>query len=190
MAPASEYVSGGGKLKIKGAPVLEGRVGKKGKKKRKKEREGGGGGNEEVRMKSVEGEGEGARTPVGAGSGVDGSGGRSRSRSGSRSQSRGVSEGVERVVVGKTEAERRYEEARRKRLDERLKREGVKTHKERVEELNKYLSNLSEHHDMYVRSLSIPFSGEPSPHQCHHLAPVPLTVVLWQSRTDMLCIYA
>ncbi|KAJ9632200.1 hypothetical protein H2203_000603 [Taxawa tesnikishii (nom. ined.)] len=33
-------------------------------------------------------------------------------------------------------------------LDERLKREGVKTHKERVEELNKYLSTLSEHHDM------------------------------------------
>lgn len=33
-------------------------------------------------------------------------------------------------------------------LDERLKREGVKTHKERVEELNKYLSGLSEHHDM------------------------------------------
>ena len=84
--------------------------------------------------------------------------------------------------AGKTEAERRYEERRRKRvrlfslllgrsirvywpcalskhvtdsgicdqLDERLKREGIKTHKERVEELNRYLSNLSEHHDMYV----------------------------------------
>ena len=35
-------------------------------------------------------------------------------------------------------------------LNERLKREGIKTHKERVEELNRYLSNLSEHHDMYV----------------------------------------
>ena len=35
-------------------------------------------------------------------------------------------------------------------LDERLKREGTKTHKERVEELNRYLSNLSEHHDMYA----------------------------------------
>lgn len=73
--------------------------------------------------------------------------------------------------VGKTEAELRHEERRRKRvglpryhfgpkttfimltmlqLDERLKREGTKTHKERVEELNRYLSNLSEHHDMYV----------------------------------------
>lgn len=49
---------------------------------------------------------------------------------------------------GKTEAQRRYEERRRKRLEERLQREGIKTHKERVEELNKYLSNLSEHHDM------------------------------------------
>ncbi|KAK3722500.1 hypothetical protein LTR37_002492 [Vermiconidia calcicola] len=51
-------------------------------------------------------------------------------------------------VLGKTEAQRRHEERRRKRLDDRLKREGVKTHKERVEELNKYLSTLSEHHDM------------------------------------------
>ncbi|KAF1351061.1 hypothetical protein BDV97DRAFT_382672 [Delphinella strobiligena] len=49
----------------------------------------------------------------------------------------------------KTEAERRHEEMRRKRFDERIKREGgVKTHKERVEQLNKYLSGLSEHHDM------------------------------------------
>ncbi|KAF2122872.1 hypothetical protein BDV96DRAFT_593354 [Lophiotrema nucula] len=49
----------------------------------------------------------------------------------------------------KTEAEKRHEEMRKKRLEERLKREGgVKTHKERVEELNRYLSGLSEHHDM------------------------------------------
>lgn len=48
----------------------------------------------------------------------------------------------------KTEAEKRFDEHRRKRLDERLKREGVKTHKQRVEELNRYLSGLSEHHDM------------------------------------------
>lgn len=49
---------------------------------------------------------------------------------------------------GKTEAERRHEEMRWKRLNERVKREGHKTHKERVEELNRYLSGLSEHHDM------------------------------------------
>jgi protein FAM32A len=48
----------------------------------------------------------------------------------------------------KTEAERRHEEMRRKRLEEKVKKEGVKTHKEKVEELNKYLSGLSEHHDM------------------------------------------
>jgi hypothetical protein len=47
-----------------------------------------------------------------------------------------------------------------KQLDERLKKEGVKTHKQRVEELNKYLSNLSEHHDMYV-SLFLPPSSLP-----------------------------
>ncbi|KAE8373257.1 hypothetical protein BDV26DRAFT_272419 [Aspergillus bertholletiae] len=52
------------------------------------------------------------------------------------------------AAAGKTEAERKYEEVRKKRLQERLKRDGVKTHKERVEELNKYLSRLSEHHDM------------------------------------------
>ncbi|KAK2629888.1 hypothetical protein QTJ16_000708 [Diplocarpon rosae] len=44
---------------------------------------------------------------------------------------------------GKTASERAYEE-----LHDRLQKEGVKTHKERVEELNKYLSKLSEHHDM------------------------------------------
>jgi protein FAM32A len=49
----------------------------------------------------------------------------------------------------KTEAEKRFDEQRKKRLLERVKREGVKTHKERVEELNRYLSRQSEHHDMY-----------------------------------------
>ncbi|KAL8730943.1 MAG: hypothetical protein Q9166_003733 [cf. Caloplaca sp. 2 TL-2023] len=52
------------------------------------------------------------------------------------------------ALGGKTEAELRHEERRRRRLEERLKREGTKTHKERVEEFNHYLSNLSEHHDM------------------------------------------
>ncbi|GAM87802.1 hypothetical protein ANO11243_058300 [Dothideomycetidae sp. 11243] len=50
--------------------------------------------------------------------------------------------------VKKTDAEKRHDEMRRKRLDEKVKREGSKTHKERVEELNRYLSGLSEHHDM------------------------------------------
>jgi hypothetical protein len=42
-----------------------------------------------------------------------------------------------------------------KQLNDRLQKEGVKTHKERVEELNKYLSKLSEHHDMYALYLFI-----------------------------------
>ncbi|KAI6362550.1 hypothetical protein MCOR25_006185 [Pyricularia grisea] len=53
----------------------------------------------------------------------------------------------------KTETEQRFEEAKRKKLLEMAqsaaaKPELLKTHKERVEELNTYLSKLSEHHDM------------------------------------------
>ncbi|ROT39279.1 DUF1754-domain-containing protein [Sodiomyces alkalinus F11] len=64
-----------------------------------------------------------------------------------------VEEEDEAVGPRKTEAERRFEERRRKRLlelsDSSTKRpELLKTHKERVEELNTYLSKLSEHHDM------------------------------------------
>ncbi|POR36795.1 Uncharacterized protein TPAR_03041 [Tolypocladium paradoxum] len=56
-------------------------------------------------------------------------------------------------AVPKTEAEKRYEEVKKKRLLEMTQAAGVrpellKTHKERVEELNTYLSKLSEHHDM------------------------------------------
>jgi protein FAM32A len=54
------------------------------------------------------------------------------------------------TAVAKTDAELRFEEKRRRRLEEKVKKEGGKTHKERVEELNRYLSKLSEHHDMYV----------------------------------------
>ncbi|KAI1432649.1 hypothetical protein GGR50DRAFT_673319 [Xylaria sp. CBS 124048] len=53
----------------------------------------------------------------------------------------------------KTEAERRHEEAMKKKMqrmleDPTLSSEIRKTHKERVESLNTYLSKLSEHHDM------------------------------------------
>ncbi|KAI0911215.1 hypothetical protein F4824DRAFT_465489 [Ustulina deusta] len=53
----------------------------------------------------------------------------------------------------KTEAERRHEEAVKKKMqrileDPALASEIRKTHKERVESLNTYLSKLSEHHDM------------------------------------------
>ena len=35
-----------------------------------------------------------------------------------------------------------------RQMMDKIMKEGTKTHKERVEELNKYLSGLSEHHDM------------------------------------------
>ncbi|KAK2593226.1 hypothetical protein QQS21_009066 [Conoideocrella luteorostrata] len=62
-------------------------------------------------------------------------------------------EGDDAPTVQKTESERRYEEVRRKRLQKMAESsssrpEMLKTHKERVEELNTYLSKLSEHHDM------------------------------------------
>lgn len=51
---------------------------------------------------------------------------------------------------GKTETEIRFEMMRHKMLLKKLKKEGVKSHKEKVEEYNKYLASLSEHHDMWV----------------------------------------
>ena len=54
--------------------------------------------------------------------------------------------------AGKTEAERRFEQRRLEQMEKRLAKEGIKTHKERVDEYNKYLASLSEHHDMYVLS--------------------------------------
>ncbi|KAL2220756.1 hypothetical protein M432DRAFT_238768 [Thermoascus aurantiacus ATCC 26904] len=120
MAPADEYTAaaGAGKLKLKG--VKDGRVEKKKKKKKEKK------------------EGEDATADA-------------EREASAGAEARGEEEDVDEKgyrLVGKTEAEKRYEEERRKRLDQRLKREGVKTHKERVEEFNKYLSKLSEHHDM------------------------------------------
>lgn len=53
--------------------------------------------------------------------------------------------------AGKTEAERRFEKRKQEQLEKRLAKEGIKSHKERVEEYNKYLASLSEHHDMYVQ---------------------------------------
>ncbi|KAL1960467.1 hypothetical protein VTO42DRAFT_7766 [Malbranchea cinnamomea] len=140
MAPADEYstVAAGGRLKLKGSKVQDGRIEKKKKKKKEKK--------EKDKTETD--------TPTGTRSHDEGND-VERSRSGSSearerggSASRSGSEVPGAIMVGKTEAEKRYEEARWKRLHERLKREGIKSHKERVEELNRYLSNLSEHHDM------------------------------------------
>jgi len=50
--------------------------------------------------------------------------------------------------AGKTDAERKFEQRRQEQLEKRLAKDGIKSHKERVEEYNKYLASLSEHHDM------------------------------------------
>ncbi|GIJ83690.1 hypothetical protein Asppvi_002520 [Aspergillus pseudoviridinutans] len=138
MAPGDEYAAGGGgKLKLKGSKVSDGRVEKKKKKskKSKSDKEGeAGSAPPEARHPDEDRRSEDHQpdhhTPDDAG-----------------------------ATVGKTEAERKYEEARKKRLLERLKREGVKTHKERVEELNKYLSRLSEHHD--IDQVELPLAQTP-----------------------------
>ncbi|CAP92259.1 hypothetical protein E8E15_004693 [Penicillium rubens] len=122
-----EYSVGGGKLKLKGSKVSGGRIEKK-KKKSTKKKEG------EATQSKSESTPDTERPQSEKDEGVTSGEDRERER--------------ERDAPGKTEAEKRAEEIRRKRLHERLQREGVKTHKERVEELNKYLSRLSEHHDM------------------------------------------
>ncbi|BCS18520.1 uncharacterized protein APUU_11348S [Aspergillus puulaauensis] len=139
-----EYsAGGGGKLKLKGAKVSDGRVKKKksSKKSSSATTAAGAGGAEKEREKSSEaaaaGEEGSSTTTTGALPGEEGEEGNGSSTPQSQSH-----------APAKTEAEKRHEEMRRKRALERLKRDGIKTHKERVEELNKYLSRLSEHHDM------------------------------------------
>ncbi|EXJ77253.1 hypothetical protein A1O3_10411 [Capronia epimyces CBS 606.96] len=141
MAPG-EYASvGSGRLKLKG--VKDSKVDKKKKKKPKSKDEAEGSKAEEgsfddksIMLKKLEDEdAQFAKDERGL-------------RDGKQvAPATGAESDEDRVII-KTEAERRYEEQRRKRLEERLRREGIKTHKERVEELNRYLSSLSEHHDM------------------------------------------
>ncbi|KIW22239.1 uncharacterized protein PV07_12145 [Cladophialophora immunda] len=155
MAPSDYTSAGSGKLKLKG--VKDSKVDKKKKKKsssKARENEApapdqteGEGADDQLRDRSVmlrklEEEDQMIATEAGERaqkSKADSAGG--------ENDAGGLVEDEKGGIV-KTEAERRYEEQRRRRLEERLKREGVKTHKERVEELNRYLSSLSEHHDM------------------------------------------
>ncbi|KAI9845018.1 MAG: hypothetical protein M1837_005162 [Sclerophora amabilis] len=122
-----DYAVAGGSLKLKG--VKESKVEKKRKKRKAKTP---GAGNESITDQVI--------SPEAEKDGADEDAVHSESKDGTNK--------AEDLQAGKTESERRHEEKKRRRLNERLKREGVKTHKERVEELNKYLSNLSEHHDM------------------------------------------
>ncbi|KAF8913110.1 hypothetical protein CPB84DRAFT_1820565 [Gymnopilus junonius] len=48
----------------------------------------------------------------------------------------------------KTEAERRFEEVQKRRLEHRIAKLAHKTHKDRVAEFNAHLESLSEHHDI------------------------------------------
>ncbi|KAJ5291724.1 hypothetical protein N7478_000975 [Penicillium angulare] len=139
MAPDEYSTGGGGKLKLKGSKVSDGRVDKKKKKSKK---------NKDKGADSAATATENADTSANANaSAADAK--RELNEDAERELSaefEGTPEGEK--SAGKTETERKYEEVRRKRLHERLQRDGIKTHKERVEELNKYLSRLSEHHDM------------------------------------------
>ncbi|SAM83966.1 uncharacterized protein UBRO_06293 [Ustilago bromivora] len=47
-----------------------------------------------------------------------------------------------------TEAERKFEEVRRKRMQQRIAKEARTSHKEKVDAFNVYLGSLSEHHDI------------------------------------------
>ncbi|KAK9241429.1 hypothetical protein V1525DRAFT_429169 [Lipomyces kononenkoae] len=51
-------------------------------------------------------------------------------------------------VDNKTNAERKFEETKRKRLEKILEKKASKSHREEVEEYNKYLSGLTDHNDM------------------------------------------
>ncbi|KAI1613241.1 hypothetical protein EDD37DRAFT_626930 [Exophiala viscosa] len=145
MTPSDYASAGSGKLKLKG--VKDSKVDKKKKKKsssKSKDEDGTGDGGEtfqdrSVMLKNLEDEDAQLAKEQTSKS--------SLSNGKEFESATGLADEEEREIV-KTEAERKYDEQRRKRLEERLKREGVKTHKERVEELNRYLSGLSEHHDM------------------------------------------
>jgi protein FAM32A len=49
----------------------------------------------------------------------------------------------------KTAAQLRFEEAQAKRLHERAKKEAVKSHREKIEDLNKLLETMPEHYDLF-----------------------------------------
>ncbi|KAF9270598.1 DUF1754-domain-containing protein [Marasmius fiardii PR-910] len=48
----------------------------------------------------------------------------------------------------KTDAEKRFDEIQRRRLQQRVAKMAHKTHKDRVNEFNAHLESLSEHHDI------------------------------------------
>ncbi|KAH7362632.1 hypothetical protein B0T11DRAFT_328671 [Plectosphaerella cucumerina] len=135
--PADDYASiGGGGLRLKGAKVSKKK--KKSKSKPTDLEKNLGTGDEGPSTKAVEKRRASSQDVEDKGKGAE---------------EEHASLGDEKAAPRKTEAELRFEERRRKRLLElsessSSRPELLKTHKERVEELNTYLSKLSEHHDM------------------------------------------
>ena len=150
--PIDDYASaGGGALRLKGAKVT--------KKKKRKDKSG--------LEKALSG-GDGALVKADR----DGEGEKKRKKSGDEQD--GEEREEDRPLVKKTEAEKRIDELKRKRVglppgvpvcgdgrwvtnptqflemaeDPEARPELLKTHKDRVEELNSFLSKLSEHNDM------------------------------------------
>ncbi|KAK7910967.1 hypothetical protein PG985_013448 [Apiospora marii] len=147
--PADEYSSfgGGGALKLKGGKVTK-------HKKKKKDRSGAGSDLEkslstgEAPSKSDEKRKEKKSRETGSDEE-----GEKRKKKRDDGNDDDHDDGEAKLVEYKTEAERRHEEFQRKKLlklseSSSSRPELLKTHKERVEELNTYLSKLSEHHDM------------------------------------------
>ncbi|KAL3479765.1 hypothetical protein BJX99DRAFT_221734 [Aspergillus californicus] len=138
--------AGGGKLKLKGAKVSNGRVKKK-KSKKSSTSASGPTGTDNGKESAADTASKAQKDVDPIQGGQDQVEDRSTEGSSSGGQQQQGQEDYS-VIPAKTEAEKRHDEMRRKRIQERLKRDGVKSHKERVEDLNKYLSRLSEHHDM------------------------------------------
>lgn len=131
--PSSDYTASSGALKLKGAAGIV-------KKKRKKSKPSESTAESSSSVSKKEDNLEDTATTLGA-------------KRSSEDEDDVQEELRKHKIAGgaKTEAEIRFEEKRRKRLEEQLRKDGTKTHKERVEDLNRYLSKLSEHHDMYVK---------------------------------------
>ncbi|KAI0167788.1 hypothetical protein BJ166DRAFT_496065 [Pestalotiopsis sp. NC0098] len=141
--PSDDYTafSGGGALKLKGGKVSK----SKGKKKKDKTAAG---------LERALSTGDSAD---GSGRDVEKAAGKNKKHRKDPQDERPAQEEEEddgdEPVEYKTEAQKRHEEYKRKKMLELAQSsssrpELLKTHKERVEELNTYLSKLSEHHDM------------------------------------------
>ncbi|KAI9149368.1 hypothetical protein HJFPF1_11420 [Paramyrothecium foliicola] len=126
--PADEYssVGGGGALKLKGAKVTK----KKKKSKAKADLEKNLAAAEDALIKRK--------------------GSPSRDRPDAADEDDPAKDGEEDRPTELTEAQKHFEEVKRQRLLKMVEKhpELLKSHRERVEDRNKYLSRLSEHHDM------------------------------------------